>query len=198
MKKLLLVNDDGINAPGMRALVDTLGEDYDIRIVAPAVQQSAMSQAITIDKKIKVELIEYCPDLFAYKVHGTPTDCVKLALTELYADDLPDIIIAGINDGGNLGTDVIYSGTVGAAMEGYFHGIFSIALSVLRRRDLSFYDIALKFRELLPQLLDSKEKLYNINFPRHFVDRPDFYRYTKQGVCHYINEYRKETDWVTA
>lgn len=194
MEKILLVNDDGINAQGLYAMAEVLTDNYDLRIVAPAVQQSGMSQALSAHSRIKVKKVDFQLPVEAYKVYGTPADCTKLATEVLYENDLPDIIISGINDGGNLGTDVLYSGTVGAAMEGHLHGIFSIAVSRVVNSELSFTEVAEIFRQKLPALRREKPYMYNINFPKKISDRADIFRYTKQGRRTYHNEYAAERD----
>lgn len=194
MKKVLLVNDDGFDAPGLLAMAKALAGDYDLRLLAPAAQQSGMSQALSAHRKIKVRKIDFGLPIEAYKVYGTPTDCTKLAVEVIYEHDLPDIIISGINDGGNLGTDVLYSGTVGAAMEGHLHGIFSIAVSRVIGSQLSFDEVAAVFKEKLPELRSEKSYMYNINFPEKIKDLNDIFRYTRQGHRTYHNEYAMETD----
>ncbi len=197
MKKILLVNDDGIESPGIHALACALQDDYDIRIVAPAHQQSGMSHALSANKKIKVEKFEFDQrKTIAYRVYGTPADCTKLGLEVFFKDDLPDMVISGINDGANLGTDVIYSGTVGAAGEGYAHGIFSVAVSLPAGAEFSFDDAAAIFRHKLPSLYQKGvHGFYNINFPRQLKDEEDSFRYTFQGQRRYENDYRREKDW---
>ncbi|TCS80409.1 5'/3'-nucleotidase SurE [Pectinatus cerevisiiphilus] len=192
MKKILLVNDDGIDAPGLHAMAENLINDYDLRVVAPAVQQSGMSQALSAHSKIKVKKVDFGLPVEAHKVYGTPADCTKLAVEVLYENDLPDMIISGINDGGNLGTDVLYSGTVGAAMEGHLHGILSIAVSRVVGSELSFAEVAQIFSQKLPKLRNEKPYMYNINFPKKIADQNDIFRYTKQGRRTYHNEYAIE------
>ncbi|WP_196594165.1 5'/3'-nucleotidase SurE [Pectinatus sottacetonis] len=194
MKKILLVNDDGIEARGLRAMATALAQDYDLRVVAPASQQSGMSQAISAHNKIKVEKYDYKLAAEAYSIYGTPTDCTKLAIEMIYADDLPDVVISGINDGGNLGTDILYSGTVGAAMEGHLHKIFSIAVSRVVNSKLSFEEVAEIFKGKLSELISEKPYMYNINFPKKIKNMKDIFRYTKQGRRAYHNEYAREVD----
>lgn len=189
MKKVLLVNDDGIEAEGIRALAQALAGDYDIRVVAPAAQQSGMSQAISAHNKIKVERVEFPFATEAYKVYGTPADCCKIAFEVIYEKDYPDMVISGINDGGNLGTDILYSGTVGAAMEAYLHNVFSVAVSLVSKSELDFHEAAQIFKKELPKLPNDKAYLYNINFPKKIEERSDIFYYAKQGKRIYTNEY---------
>jgi len=136
--RILLTNDDGITAPGIRALWQELAGIGDVMVVAPDIERSAASQSITVHHPIRVD--EHCteyPALCAWRVGGTPTDCVKIALESLLTEQ-PDIVVSGINQGPNLGTDVLYSGTVSAAIEGALHGIPSIAVSLAAWKDCDF------------------------------------------------------------
>jgi len=126
--RILLTNDDGIDAPGLRALYQAIEGLGEVHVVAPTVVQSAMSHAVTFHRPIRV--VEHDDGVVrGYSVEGRPADCVKLALGELVEAPI-DLILSGINSGANVGINVIYSGTVAAAVEGSFHGIRSIALSL--------------------------------------------------------------------
>jgi 5'-nucleotidase len=128
--QILLTNDDGINAPGIHALVRELSQLGNVFVVAPDAERSATSQAITVHQPIRVDkhALNY-PNTNAWRIGGTPTDCVKIALeTDLITK--PDIVVSGINHGPNLGTDVLYSGTVSAAIEAALHGLPAIAMSL--------------------------------------------------------------------
>jgi 5'-nucleotidase len=121
---ILVSNDDGYQAPGILALAAALREIARVTVVAPERDRSGASNSLTLDAPLRAHAVE--PD--RYRVEGTPTDCVHLALTGLLSDE-PDMVVSGINAGANLGDDVIYSGTVAAAMEGRFLGLPAIALS---------------------------------------------------------------------
>lgn len=123
--KILISNDDGIEAPGIRTLAERMRELGDVTIVAPDKNRSGASNSLTLDMPIRID--ELGSEVF--RVAGTPTDCVHVALTGLLDGD-PDIVVSGINAGSNLGDDVIYSGTVAAAMEGRFLGFPAVALSL--------------------------------------------------------------------
>ncbi|MBM3276090.1 MAG: 5'/3'-nucleotidase SurE, partial [Candidatus Sericytochromatia bacterium] len=116
--RLLVSNDDGIHAPGIRILATTLATEHEVHVIAPDRERSATGHALTLHKPLRVEeeRIEGC--ISAVSVNGTPSDCVKLAWGALMKDNLPDLVVSGINRGPNLGVDVIYSGTVSAAVEG--------------------------------------------------------------------------------
>ncbi len=123
--RILLSNDDGYQARGLRSLADGLADLAEVTIVAPDRNRSGASNSLTLDTPLRVEQAE----ADVYYVNGTPTDCVHLAITGLLAEE-PDMVIAGINHGANLGDDVLYSGTVAAAMEGRFLGLPSLAVSL--------------------------------------------------------------------
>ncbi|WP_242108326.1 5'/3'-nucleotidase SurE [Luteimonas aquatica] len=126
--RILVSNDDGVDAPGIRILAEGLrNAGHDVRIVAPDRDRSGASNSLTLDMPVRVTRL----DERTWRVAGTPTDCVHLALTGMFEDDAePDIVVSGINNAANLGDDVIYSGTVSAAMEGRFLGLPAVAVSL--------------------------------------------------------------------
>lgn len=123
--KILISNDDGVHAPGLNILAKALSAIAEIVVVAPDRNRSGASNSLTLDQPLRIKHLE---NRFI-SVEGTPTDCIHLALTGLL-DEMPDIVVSGINAGSNLGDDVFYSGTVAAAMEGRFLGIPAIAVSL--------------------------------------------------------------------
>ena len=124
--RVLVSNDDGVDAPGIRILAEGLrAAGHDVVVVAPDRDRSGASNSLTLDLPVRAARV----DERTWRVHGTPTDCVHVALTGLL-DEEPDIVVSGINSCGNLGDDVIYSGTVAAAMEGRFLGLPAVALSL--------------------------------------------------------------------
>ena len=125
--RVLVSNDDGVDAPGIRVLADGLrAAGHEVTVVAPDRDRSGASNSLTLDQPVRVKELEGR----VWRVGGTPTDCVHLALTGLLDAD-PDIVVSGINSAANLGDDVIYSGTVAAAMEGRFLGLPAIAMSLV-------------------------------------------------------------------
>ncbi|TNG00224.1 MAG: 5'/3'-nucleotidase SurE [Gammaproteobacteria bacterium] len=122
--RILLSNDDGYLAPGIQALRALLQHDHDVTVVAPDRDRSGASNSLTLDRPLSARQV----DANVFSVNGTPTDCVHLAITGLLEQE-PDIVVSGINSGPNLGDDVLYSGTVAAAMEGRFLGLPAIAVS---------------------------------------------------------------------
>ena len=157
--RILFVNDDGFEAKGLQSLVRVFEEKYHCSVVAPRFEQSAKGHSFTMREPVKLsELHEK-----KWTVSGSPADCVYVALHHL--DCRPDVIISGINQGTNLGTDIFYSGTVGAAREGALNSIQSFAVSTEPLENtLSFYEeIAESFFSIFDQLLDLPGLLHNIN-----------------------------------
>jgi 5'-nucleotidase len=135
MKRILVTNDDGVRSEGIHALADALRPLGDVIVVAPHIEASAIGHALTLRRPLRMEVVSEN----VYEVDGTPTDCVNIAITQLF-QSAPDLVVSGINKGYNLGDDVTYSGTVAGALEGALLGIPSIAVSLERAR--STYDFA--------------------------------------------------------
>jgi len=163
--KILISNDDGYQAPGLVALHRALKDVAEVEVVAPEQNNSAKSNALTLHSPLYVRRAE---NGFRY-VNGTPADCVHIALTGLL-DYRPDLVVSGINNGANMGDDTIYSGTVGAAMEGYLFGIPAIAFSQVERDWHHLDAAAARARDLVLQmaalkLVGSAVWLLNVNIP---------------------------------
>ncbi len=128
---ILISNDDGIEAPGLRALVDSVRDLGTIAVVAPDSPQSGMGHAITVSEPLRLEEVQdFGPSIRAYRSNGTPADCVKLAVS-IILHQKPDVVLSGINHGSNSSINAIYSGTVSAAMEGVIEGVPGAAFSLL-------------------------------------------------------------------
>ncbi len=203
MKKthILITNDDGIYAEGIQRLSQCLYEkegDYRLSIVAPDRERSAIGHAITMHRPLLVDEISYFhnPELTGWCVNGTPSDCVKLAV-EAILEDKPDLVISGINRGSNLGTDVLYSGTVSAAVEGLIMGIPSLAVSLTGNGDKKSFDFAGQFIcRLFPLLLEADlptSTLININIPTN-TESIKGVRATRLGNRRYRNAFEKRID----
>jgi len=163
--KILISNDDGYQAAGLVALYEALKNVAEVEVIAPEINNSAKSNALTLHSPLYVHR---AANGFRY-VNGTPADCVHIALSGLL-DYRPDLVVSGINNGANMGDDTIYSGTVGAAMEGYLFGIPSIAFSQVHRDWVHLESAARKARDLVlgmqrNQLLGAKPWLLNVNIP---------------------------------
>ena len=127
--KILVTNDDSISAKGIRSLVEAVKHFGDVVVVAPISPQSGMGHAITINHPLRLERSDLFTDVEAYSCSGTPVDCVKLGVCEVL-ETKPDLIVSGINHGANTATNVLYSGTMSAAVEGAMEGIPSIGFSL--------------------------------------------------------------------
>jgi 5'-nucleotidase len=179
---ILISNDDGYQAPGIRALAEALAAIARVTVVAPDRDRSGASNSLTLDSPIRARRMEdgvTCVD-------GTPTDCVHLAITGLL-DTEPDMVIAGINAGANLGDDVLYSGTVAAAMEGRFLGLPAIAVSLASEKP-RHYDTAAGVALDLVQRLQSDtlpaDTILNVNIPDVPADRLKSMQATRLGHRH--------------
>lgn len=164
--KILVTNDDGIEAEGLKRLVKMATQLGEVVVVAPASQCSAMSSRISLRKPMVLKEYDYPVEgVKAYSLEGTPADCVKVALSYII-EEIPDYVFSGMNFGFNTGYDIIYSGTIGAAMEGLLHGIPSIAFS----NDANdCYDIAEEYMLAITKKLienpPAENQIYNVNFP---------------------------------
>jgi 5'-nucleotidase len=190
--KILLTNDDGIQAPSMRALREAISEIADCFIVAPEMQRSASAHSISIVHDVGVR--EYAVDgrFFGLQVSGTPADCVKLALCEIMRNDPPDMIISGINLGPNTGVSVYYSGTVSAAREGTIAGIPSIAASLCSFTYTDFSYSCKIVKEIAIKILQHglpRDITLNINIPPLEESEIKGVRITKQAQSRFIEEY---------
>lgn len=196
--RILLSNDDGVKAAGIEALVQALYKEHEVIVAAPMQQQSGMSNALTIGKPIEVARDKALEDKYgieAWAIGGTPADSAKLYIEAFMTADKPvDLVISGINHGANLATDILYSGTVGAAMEGYFHDIPAFALSLDVDSQLSYQEaaniFARDFLKLMPE--NGKCFLFNLNFPLFLKDDVPQYVFGRQGKRDYLNAFTKE------
>lgn len=194
--RILLTNDDGINGAGLWAVANELKQrGHEVIIAAPFNQQSGMSHALSVLRKIEYKRFDN-PDCQAWTFDGTPTDCVKIYLEGMNDGKHFDAVISGINDGANLATDVLYSGTVGAALEGFLHAIPSLAVSRDSKSVIPFETCAAATIDYLEKILSVKHEpfLHNLNFPKKFrADKVEFAS-TRLGRRDYINAFTSRTD----
>ncbi len=189
---ILVSNDDGINAAGIRALATRLERDHTVFVVAPAREQSAASHSLTLRRALSVQKVgeRY------YAVDGTPADCVNLAVNGIL-DARPDLVVSGINHGANMGDDVFYSGTVSAAIEGMLLNIPSIAVSYEMKAARDFGPAAEFSADLVHYLAAHSipnDTVLSVNIPDTVTaDRPT-YKITKQGKRIYSNAIVRQTD----
>jgi 5'-nucleotidase len=194
---ILLTNDDGIYAPGLIALERELEQLGEVYVVAPATEQSGVGHSITYLRPLIVKELFDARQRRGWAVEGSPADCVKLGLCE-YCPRRPDLVVSGINYGLNAGINVLYSGTVAAAIEGAFFGITSIAVSLEFDEHAQFDRAAKIARRIIEQIQQQKPEgpqLYNLNIPTAAVDNP---RRTMQvvpmGLVRSGEQYEKRID----
>ena len=160
---ILISNDDGYRAPGLKVLVESLGKHDQLSVVAPERNRSGASNSLTLERPLRAHL----SDNGYYFVDGTPTDCVHLAITGLLEKE-PDMVVSGINAGANMGDDVLYSGTVAAAMEGRHLGLPSIAVSMNSFEPLHYETGAIAVEKIITNLQAkpiARNTILNINVP---------------------------------
>lgn len=165
---ILVANDDGIKARGLAELVRALAGAGNVYVAAPDSQRSASSHALSVNDELTMTKVDFAGATMAFKVSGTPADCVKLALYVLREQGIDiDVVYSGINHGGNLGTDTMYSGTVSAAAEGLFNGLPAVAVSV-NDHQAAYFETACRLAlSVLPHVLQDKARLgvVSINTP---------------------------------
>ncbi len=200
MKKplILVTNDDGMFAPGLKALVDAVKDMGEVVVVAPDSPQSAKGHAITISDPLRLHLVDAFGEIEAYECSGTPVDCVKLAKHVVFKDRTPDLCVSGINHGSNASINIIYSGTMSAAMEASIEGINSIGFSLL---DFSFeadFSAATNYaRKLVSFVLEKglgDGKLLNVNIPKLPEDQIKGFRVCRQAEARWVEEFMEGTD----
>ena len=195
--KILVANDDGIRAEGIYQLVKALSTVADIYVCAPHVQRSASGHSISIGVPLTIKVVPFDHAKLALEISGTPADCVKLGLKILEKKGIKiDMVFSGINHGGNLGTDTLYSGTVSAAIEGAFNGVPSVAVSVNDHSPTYFEyacDLAVKTLKKVYGKLDC-DTVLNINVPNLPMDQVKGVKYTRLGKREYENWFREEDD----
>lgn len=199
--KILISNDDGITANGIRALAEALSANHEVYIVAPDRERSAAGHSLTLHTPLRVEEVEAkYGTKRCWMTTGTPGDCVKIALNAILApEEMPDLVISGINHGPNLGADILYSGTVSCAMEGAMMGFPSIATSLASMRNeyedfkVSAYCIAKFVDRLDPKLIPTKTIL-NINVPGLDLEDIGGIQITELGKRMFTDDYEKRVD----
>jgi 5'-nucleotidase len=180
--RILLSNDDGYQAQGIRVLARALQDLGEVTLVAPDRDRSGASNSLTLDNPIRATVVEDG----IYRVDGTPTDCVHLGITGLLEQE-PDMVVAGINAGANLGDDVLYSGTVAAAVEGRFLGYPAIAVSLVGENLTHFETAARVTRQLMLQLQQDPlpaDTILNVNVPNLPWDAIQGWEATRLGHRH--------------
>ncbi|QKJ24564.1 5'/3'-nucleotidase SurE [Poseidonibacter lekithochrous] len=197
-KHILLTNDDGFDAVGLKALKEALEPIAKITVVAPAKNKSACGHSLTLDKPLKLDMVD---DDYYRVDDGSPTDCIFVSINNLFEEDFkPDLVISGINIGANLGEDITYSGTAAAAMEAVLHKIPAIAISQVCKDNCSEvkngWDFALAKEtivKLATKILEGKfpleeRKFLNVNIPQVKPENCNGIKITKAGYREYGND----------
>ena len=192
--RILITNDDGIAAPGMWAMAEELNKIAEVVVVAPDREQSGVGTSVTLHQPLRVRKIRRpLVDIETYAVEGTPGDSVIIALRTLLKDKV-DLLMSGINEGSNLGNDVIISGTVGAAFQGYFYGLPAIAISVAAFHELHF-EAAVKVGSFLAQQFAAgnlpSRMLLNVNLPNLPLDQIKGAEITELGERSYTDAIKR-------
>lgn len=190
--RILISNDDGVLAPGIKILANELANVAEIEVVAPDRNRSGASNSLSLTRPLRVRQLENG----YYSVEGTPTDCVHLALTG-FLDPIADMVVSGINEGGNLGDDVLYSGTVAAAMEGRYLGLPAIAISMVGDSIKHYETAAIIARQLVTKLSITRlpsQTILNVNVPNLPINEIKGFQVTRLGTRHSAEPIIKEYD----
>jgi 5'-nucleotidase len=188
--KILITNDDGIHAPGIKHLGNALKEFADLTIIAPMIDQSAVSLSITIRQPLNIKKINWHNNIPAWSVTGTPADCVKLGLAVIL-DKQPDLVVSGINRGTNSGRNVLYSGTVGGTIEAVFHNIPGIAFSCYDYLNPNFLATENHILKIVEYTLKNPlpgGSLLNVNFPSEQHGPLKGIKMTRQGKAYWMED----------
>ena len=184
--KILISNDDGVTAPGLKVLAEALAELGEVIVVAPDRNRSGASSSLTLNDPLRMEKTS----MGYYAVSGTPADCILIAHHTVLGGELPDIVVSGINMGANLGDDVLYSGTVAAAIEGRYLGVPALAMSMTSRECNNLEAAGQIAKQLTQQLLRDDlgaERILNVNVPDCPISELNGFQVTRQGHRHREN-----------
>ncbi|TWT52661.1 5'-nucleotidase SurE [Rubripirellula amarantea] len=200
--RILLTNDDGVFAPGLAALHRSLSRLGDVVVAAPATEQSGVGHSITFLTPLTCKSIHRDGKHWAWAVDGSPADCVKLSITELFREEPVDLVVSGINSGLNAGINVLYSGTVAAAIEGAFFGVTSVAVSLEYDEDADFDAAAAIATDVIAKVVkqpDSAGRLFNLNIPtaatiNHQGAGKGETKVVPMGLAQYGRSYERRTD----
>ncbi len=194
---LLICNDDGIFAAGIRALARRMAEIGTVVIVAPNQQQSAVGHALTVSSPLRIEKFDIENDIHGFAINGTPADCVKIAVQHLL-DTPPDVLISGINHGRNTAVSLVYSGTVSGATEGTMLGIPSLAVSLDSHSSEAHFDVAAEVTvTVLEHILEEglpKGTLLNLNVPNLPLAEIAGIKVVPQGRSYWSDRYEERLD----
>ena len=196
-KLILITNDDSVNAKGIRSLIQTAKQFGRVVVVAPDKAQSGMGHAITINHPLRLNRVDLFDGIESYSCSGTPVDCVKLAIYEVLKCK-PDLLLSGINHGENTSTNVLYSGTMSAAIEGAMEGIHSIGFSLADyASDADFSSCQPFIEKIIIKTLDSglaANTCLNVNFPNLSIDNIKGIRICSQAHAFWADRFDKRLD----
>ncbi len=194
---ILISNDDGINAPGIRTLIDVVRPLGDVMIVAPEQSYSGMGHAVTLTTPIRLRKITGSKEYSEYACSGTPVDCIKLAINNLMPQK-PDLIVSGINHGANSSVNIIYSGTMAAAIEGALGGVTSVGFSLLDFSYNADFESGKAFiSKIISDILSSgyeKGSCFNVNIPAVSLDEIKGIKVCRQAKGNWIEAFDERTD----
>ncbi len=194
---ILITNDDGYNAKGIKALVDAVKNISDVFLVAPDRPRSGMGHAITVNEPIRCFELDCFDNIKAYSCTGTPVDCIKMGFY-LLGEKSPDLILSGINHGSNVSTNVLYSGTMSAAVEGALDGIPSIGFSLTTHLPDADFSTAIKYVKIITKkVLDNSLKkgvCLNVNIPNVKTELVKGLKVCRQGRAFWDDTFDKRTD----
>lgn len=195
---ILVTNDDGITAPGIRKLIEIAKEFGEVVVVAPDSPQSGQGHAITLENPLRLHANRIFSDILAYECTGTPVDCVKLAKNVVLRDRKIDLCLSGINHGSNAAINIIYSGTMSAAMEASIEGIPSIGFSLLDfRYDADFEAAAPFVKRIIEHVLTNgmaNGNLFNVNIPKLPYEEIKGVKLCRQAEAGWKEEFAEATD----
>lgn len=190
--KILIVNDDGIYAKGLTTLAGTLAKHHDVTVIAPDGERSGSGRSLTFHGALNYQSLDIVQGAKCYTLSGTPSDCTKFGIDVIMQKNKPDVVISGINNTCNIGTDIVYSGTVNAALEACMHKVYGIAVSYdCKDGDYGFVAkfIAGNLEKLVDLLPEDKNTIFNINFPCA-EDKLKGIRFARTGDRLYNDEYQ--------
>lgn len=198
MLKILVTNDDGVKAKGIGALTELMRPYGQVTVVAPFEAQSGMSAALTIGKPLRLTELKSEENLKIYACSGTPADCVKMAMNQIFSEQAPDLLVSGINHGSNASIASLYSGTLGAAAEGTVYGIPSIGFSLCSHNPNADFSGAIHYAKIIiDNFLKnpvSPNTFLNVNFPS--IPKEDILgiKFSHQGKGQWIKEFEERRD----
>ncbi|PKP00204.1 MAG: 5'/3'-nucleotidase SurE [Bacteroidetes bacterium HGW-Bacteroidetes-8] len=198
MRRVLITNDDGVKSKGIGALIEMMRPYADITVVAPFEAQSGMSAALTIGKPLRLTELKSEDGLKIYACSGTPADCVKMAMNQIFHEKAPDLLLSGINHGSNASIASLYSGTLGAAAEGTVYGIPSIGFSLTSHDPNADFSASIHYGKMIvDKYMESPagaDIYLNVNFPAVPLEQIKGIRFSHQGKGQWIKEFEERRD----